>query len=374
MSKRPLEDSYLDEDEFFTNRREVKKLKKIKSKKDRSKFKKSNLEKEEENPADDEETLQLPLGRVIKIQASAYHVYFEDEEWLCSLKGKIKKERFLDKNLVVVGDWVYFEKLPNFEGVIVKPSKRTTFLSRSDNLNQRQQHIIAANVDQILITTSVVDPILQPFLIDRYLISANKGNLSPVILINKLDLLDDENYPEEEREKERALLEHVQATYQNLGIPIYCLNKGDPNYTDSISKILHGKTSVFSGKSGVGKTSLINIIADLNMKVKDTVRRTKKGSHTTTTTSLIPLNGGGFCIDTPGIKSFGIWDLEASEISEHFTEIQDASRLCKFQNCRHLTEPECNVKKEVENGSISHIRYESYQQIIKTAEEKHLRR
>lgn len=366
-----IEEDFLDEDPFFDNSRNVKKLRKIKSKLDRSKFKVSN---QKEIPTTCSQNTSLPLGRVIKIASSGYEVFYEGITYLCSLKGRLKKVAQQQKNLIVVGDKVRFEIREDNEGVIDGNSERSSLLSRSDNLNQRKQHIIAANIDQVLITCSVVDPLLKPHLIDRYIIAALKGGLAPVIIFNKMDLLENLDYPREEREIEEKVFKECFEVYQKLSYPVLALNKDEPETKEKLIQVLNGKSSVFSGQSGVGKTSLINLISGLSLKTKDTVRRTKKGSHTTTTPSLIPLDNEGFVIDTPGIKSFAIWNLEPQEVLEFYPDFEEFAKKCHYPNCRHLAEPNCHVKRAVTLGTLSQIRYDSYKQIINSLETEHQRR
>jgi ribosome biogenesis GTPase len=143
---------------------------------------------------------------------------------------------------------------------------------------------------------------------------------------------------------------------------------------EALKEAMLGKTSVFSGQSGVGKSSLINLLTGSSLAIGDIVQKTRKGSHTTTTTHLIPLEGGGFCIDTPGIKSFGIWDLKMDEIAAYFSEIFALGAECKFPDCAHLNEPDCAVKRAVDEKKISSLRFGSYCALMSSLAEEHRQR
>jgi len=296
-------------------------------------------------------------------------------EHLCSLKGSLKQDKNRIKNLVAVGDFVRFEEKGSNEGVIFHIEARHSILSRADNLSRTKEQLIAVNIDQVLITTSVVLPPLKPYLVDRYIIAAQKGNMRPVIVINKIDLLDN---PSEGISvnigEEKALLEEFVQVYQSLHLKVIPVSIETQKGIEELKEAMHGKTSVFSGQSGVGKSSLINLITGSELDTGSIVQKTKKGSHTTTTTHLIPLENGGFCIDTPGIKSFGIWDLKKEEISAYFPEILRISAKCKFPDCSHLNEPDCAVQRAVEKNRISRLRFGSYCALMSSLSEKHRQR
>jgi len=337
------------EEEFHSrDRKQFRKERKIAQKTDRSKFKKTDLETNKEEIAH-----HLPRGRVIAITGEGAVVDFEGKQVLCSLKGLMKKETAQVKNLIAVGDWVRCAE----EGAIEQVEERTSVLGRSD-ISGRKEQLIAVNVDQVIIAVSVVNPPLKPALVDRYLIAAEKGNIHPIIVINKIDLL--EIASPEEKERYEAFL----ASYTPLGIPILSISSETKVGLESLRSLLQNKTSVFSGQSGVGKSSLLNASFGFSLKVGELAMKTAKGSHTTTTAELIPLPGGGYCVDTPGIRSFGIWDLTRGDIVNHFTEFLNLSKECKYPDCLHITEPECAVLAALENGKIAPLRYESYVNLL----------
>lgn len=369
----PVEEEYLGSDRKL-NRQERKK----KSSKDRSKFKKTDqakytesLQKEIKDRAVDKE---LFLGRVLSVTSQGIVVDLEGETYTCMVRGLLKRERTQHKSLVTVGDLVRFAKMPDHEGMIVDVEPRRSVLSRADNLSRKKEHLIASNIDQVLITTSVLTPPLKPPLIDRYIIAAQKGNMEPVILVNKIDLLDSLEFDEASREQQRALVEECRLAYERVGIPFLVISVEKNQGVEELSEIMKDKTSVFSGQSGTGKSSLINQLTGLDLPVGETVRHTRKGAHTTTQAQLVPLDCGGFCVDTPGIKSFGMWDLAKEEVQVYFSEIQESSNSCHFPNCTHTHEDRCQVRLDVEEGKIPLLRFESYLSLIESVDQKHQRR
>ncbi len=234
-------------------------------------------------------------------------------------------------------------------GQVASIEERYSQLTRKDNLRRRLAQVIAANIDQVIIVTSVAEPNLKPSLIDRYIISAIRGNMSPLIIINKVDLT-----------KERKALNEIIWIYKNLGIQVIEMSGINQKGIDELKEAMKGKASVFSGQSGVGKTTLINLIAGTDFKTREVVEKTEKGVHTTTKSTLVKIDEETFCIDTPGIKSFSLWDVTTDELSQYFSDLQQFSSDCKFINCTHTHEPDCGVKKAVEEGKISQLRYDSY--------------
>jgi len=340
------------EEEFHSrDRKQFRKERKIAQKTDRSKFKKTDLEVKSEETAH-----HLQRGRVISITGEGAFVDFGEKTVLCSLKGLMKKEMGQVKNLLAVGDWVRC----NDDGAIEQVEERISVLGRTD-ISGRKEQLIAVNVDQVIITVSVVNPPLKPALVDRYLIAAEKGRIHPIIAINKIDLLENGD------EEEKTFYSEFLAAYEPLGVPIISLSSEKQIGLDALRSLLQHKTSVFSGQSGVGKSSLLNAIFGFELKVGELAVKTAKGSHTTTSAELIPLPGGGYCVDTPGIRSFGIWDLSKSEVISHFTDFARFSKKCKYPDCMHLNEPECAVQKALEKGTLHPHRYASYITLLEEA-------
>lgn len=343
-------DHFSFEEEFHQkDRKQFRKERKIASKTDRSKFKKTDQKKKPEvHYKADKDTVR---GRVLSITGEGILVDLGDKSILCSVRGSLKKERTEAKNLVVVGDFVQIK-----DDAIIAVEDRYSFLARED-ITGRKIQLIASNIDQVFITASVVLPPLKPFLIDRYIIAARKGGMHPIILINKMDLLTGHT-------EERIFLQEFIDSYRAFGVPILCISVETKEGIPELKKMMQDKSSVFSGQSGVGKSSLINETLGLDLPIGEVTKKTLKGGHTTTTAQLIPLKQGGFCIDTPGIKGFGIWDLHTDEVQDYFTDIKEVSKGCKFADCLHLEEPECAVLKAVKEGKLSKLRFESYLSLI----------
>lgn len=366
------------EEEFFGEERKRGKVeRKLAKAKDRSQYKKTDREKFKKSDTlhknIKKDRSQLLHGRVLSITPQGILVDSKDGSGLftCTLRGLLKKEKVQFKNLVTVGDFVLFEKSSDNEGLIAHVEPRHSILSRADNLSRRKEQLIAANIDQVLITVSVVNPPLKPFLVDRYIIATHKGNMTPIIIINKIDLLENDNAALAD---ERLLFQEMVQAYKDAGIALIPVSAATGEGMDLLEAAMKDKASVFSGQSGVGKSSLINATTSFNLKVGGMVDKTKKGSHTTTTASLLQLPFGGWCIDTPGIKSFGIWDLKKDEVEQYFTEIYAQGRKCKFLNCSHLHESGCEVIKAVEEGKIALFRYQSYHYLVESISQSHVRR
>lgn len=355
--------------------RDFKKERKRTQKADRSKYKKTDRDKVQKS-----EDLHQNIKRakedflsgiVTSISSQGYYVNHEGTTYLCSLRGLLKKEKTEDRSIITVGDQVLFEKTHEGEGSIVHREPRRSILSRADNLSRRKQQFIAANIDQVLIVVSVVLPPLKAFLVDRYIIAAEKGGMTPVIVVNKIDLLE---MGDPLAKSEKKFFKDFKKAYLTTRVKVIGVSAQTLEGIDELKNIMKDKSSVFSGQSGVGKTSLINLATGLDLRVGKTVDKTKKGAHTTSQTQLVQLPFGGYCIDTPGIKSFGVWNLTKAEIEEYFPDIFEMGHGCKFPNCAHLGEPGCAVVQAVETGKFSPLRYDSYVYLMQSVEEEHLRR
>lgn len=324
---------------------------------DRSKYKKTDHEKREKRLSEETQKKlakkEWMRGRVLAISPEGISVEHEKKIYLCVLRGTLKQELSHSKNLVTVGDFVLFDP----EGTIAHVEERHSVLSRQEHLGRRKEQLIAANIDQVLITVSVVSPSLKPSLVDRYIIATCKGGMRPVIVINKMDLLEPES-------AEKKLVELFINTYRALQIPVITVSTFTGEGVEVLRRQMEGRSSVFSGQSGVGKSSLINAMTGLSLSIGDMVEKTQKGSHTTSAAQLIPLDFGGWCIDTPGIRSFGIWDLQREDLNSYFPEIFEVSQHCKYPNCTHSHEPGCALEEAVETGSISPLRVDSYLKLL----------
>jgi ribosome biogenesis GTPase / thiamine phosphate phosphatase len=359
-----------EESDFFSDDLKLsRKERKLITKKDRSKYKKTDSKKEKKQSIESRD--HLSRGTVISILGQEIIVEGEDgKQVVCTLRGSFKKERMRIKNLVIVGDMVFFTE----EKSIVAIEERKKVLSRADHLSQKKEHLICANVDMLLLVVSLLDPPLRLPLIDRYLIAAEKGGLDTVIICNKIDLLDDASYTEQERLLQQEKLEECRKIYKSIGVPFLEVSAKTGAGIEAVKELMKNKISVFSGQSGSGKSSLINAICSLDLRVGKTVESSRKGSHTTTSAILLPLTFGGFVVDTPGIKSFGVWNVTPQDVRWGFPDIVHVGKKCKFQDCSHRGEMGCAVPEALEKGKLSPLRYESYLNLLTSVEEEHLRR
>lgn len=343
--------SYDYEEDFHSkDRKQYRKQRRLSQISDRSKFKKTDQVKREAVEIDP----SWIQGKVTSISGEGAWVKIQQEVKLASLKGLLKKEKMEAKNIIAVGDIVWLT--PEYAIAYIEP--RYSFLARTD-ISGKKEQLIAVNVDQAIIAISVVNPPLKPALVDRYLIAAEKGNIHPIIVINKIDLL------ESASEEEKQLYREFLSVYEKLGFPILSISTTKMIGLEALRALLQNKTSVFSGQSGVGKSSLLNVVFGLQLKTGELAHKTSKGTHTTTTAELIPLPNGGYCVDTPGIRSFGVWKLQKEEILGHFIDF--AHLGCKYSSCLHINEPECAVLKALQEGTLALLRYESYRSLMDEA-------
>lgn len=362
----PKFDDYLDYEEDFygAGKRENRKERRETQAKDRSKYKKSDRDQKRQQLREEEPPLGANdlRGRVLTISPDMITVSAEHQTYFCSLKGSLKKTKTKQKNLFAVGDWVHFKKKSADSGTIHHIEKRTSMLVRAENLSRRKTQLIAANIDQVFIVMSLVSPKFKPLLVDRYILSTKKGNMQPIVIINKTDLLIDppENSLESEIDAEKVLLEEFLEAYIPLEIPIVTLSVFTKAGLNKLKKLMENKTSVFSGQSGVGKSSLINAVLGSTLPIGPIALKTNKGSHTTTAAELIPLANDAFCIDTPGIKSFGLWENDPAAILEIFSDFFPFAKNCRFPNCTHIHEPNCGIKNALKEKKLSPLRYASY--------------
>ena len=228
---------------------------------------------------------------------------------------------------------------------------RRTVLARPDPLHQHRQRLIAANVDVVIHVVSVKAPPLRPRLIDRYLIAIQRGGAQPVICVNKVDLLD-----AEERDE---IIERL-APYLDLGVPIIGCSTKTGEGLEAMRKEVQGKMAALVGHSGVGKSSILNALDTTLQLATNTLHRRGTGRHTTSSSTLYDFGDGTYLIDTPGIREFGLWDLDRESLRDYFPELDEPSELCRFTNCTHVHEPDCEVKDRVERGEVNEARYETY--------------
>ncbi len=309
----------------------------------------------------DSKNLTLQLGRITTISPEVFHVFFENKSYPCSLKGTLKKQLKQQNDRICCGDVVFFD--PERK-VIEKLQERKSILMRENPSYEHLDQILATNVDQLLITASVLQPELNPYLIDLYIMSAQSANLTPVVLINKVDLLKAKALSHE-AQQEKKLLESLKEQYHKLGITVICVSAKNLEGFKELQLVMKDKASVFSGESGVGKSSLINAIEKSDLKVGKVSSKNFKGMHTTTASKLLPLKFGGWCVDTPGIQSLGFKKLSPLEIRNHFPELINCG--CKFSDCLHQEEKGCQIKESIEKNLVYELRLASYYRLLNEA-------
>ena len=286
-------------------------------------------------------------GRVVRVHGLATVVAAEDDgrEVRCNVRRILKTMAIDGRNVVAVGDRVWFRPVGD-EGMIEVVEARTGTITRG---YRRREHVVVSNVDQLLIVSALAEPGLKLPLVDRYLISAEKGGVRPIIVLNKADLVDIAPY------------QWVIGLYTQLGYETIATSASDGRGIARLRELLSKGATAFSGQSGVGKSSLLNAIQPgLNLRVREVSGWTAKGKHTTTAAELIRLNSGGYVVDTPGLRQFELWDVEPGEIEAHFIEFRPYIPKCKFPDCSHIHEHECAVRDAVYWGQIHPGRYESY--------------
>lgn len=308
---------------------------------------------------------RLEKGLVIKSTGSRYRVLNGDGlVFDCTIKGKFRTRSSRTTNPVAVGDRVIFESDPaDRSGVIVKILDRRNYIIRKASNLSKESQIIAANIDQVFLMATVKLPETPVEFIDRFLVTAEAYRVPAALIFNKADLCN-----EEESGKMDALI----AIYSGIGYRCFRTSLvGDINL-DQLEDAIKDKISLVSGNSGVGKTTLLNLLnPSLNLKTGEISEYHKQGKHITTFPEMHPMPFGGYLIDTPGIRGFGMIDMERNEIYHFFPEIFRKSRKCRFHNCLHLDEPGCEVRSAVENGEICYTRYRSYLNILEDENRKY---
>jgi ribosome biogenesis GTPase len=306
-------------------------------------------------------------GIVYKSTGSWYKVRSEKGVFTnCRLKGKFRIKGLKVTNPVSVGDVVSFEIEEEKEtGIIFEIKKRKNYLIRKSVNLSKQYHILASNVDQAVLVATVTQPDTLNEFIDRFLVSVTAYNIPAIILVNKLDVYED---------KHLEKLADWDAIYQKAGYTILPISVERGINLDKVERILKNKTTVLSGNSGVGKSSLLKkLVPNEDIAVKKISEIHQQGVHTTTFAEMYDLPNGGQLIDTPGIRGLGIVDIKPEELGDYFPEFLRLKSGCKFSNCVHINEPKCAVKKAIENGEISSLRYSSYLSIYKNDQEENYR-
>ncbi len=301
-------------------------------------------------------------GLVIRNTGSWYTVKTDSGQLVdCKIKGNFRLKGIRSTNPVAVGDRVSIT--PNQEGtafITAIEDRKNYIIRKSPNLS-KQSHIIAANVDQAFLVVTINHPVTSTTFIDRFLASAEAYRVPVVLLFNKTDALD-----EEEREYQQMMID----LYETVGYQCLAISAANGIGMDKVRELLAGKTTVLSGNSGVGKSTLINsLLPGVELKTAEISDAHNAGTHTTTFSEMLELPEGGYIIDTPGIKGFGTFDIEPEELTSYFKEIFHFSKDCRFNNCTHTHEPGCAVLKAVEEHYIAQSRYLSYLNMLEDKEE-----
>ncbi|MCE2614180.1 ribosome small subunit-dependent GTPase A [Flavobacteriaceae bacterium D16] len=299
-------------------------------------------------------------GTVYKSTGSWYTVKTaEGETYNCRIKGKFRIKGLKSTNPVAVGDQVEFQVEAIGDetvGIISAIQDRKNYIVRKSVKLSKQIHIIAANIDQVFLLITLKEPKTYTIFIDRLLATAEAYDIPAVLLFNKIDLYEGEALEE---------LQYLSGIYREIGYTCIEISAKTDKNLDMVVDLMKGKTSMFAGHSGVGKSTLINVIApELNLKTSEISEQHLQGQHTTTFAEMYDLEIGAKIIDTPGIRGFGMVDMEKDEIGDYFPEILALKGDCKFNNCLHLDEPKCAIKDALEKDEISRSRYRSYVQMV----------
>jgi ribosome biogenesis GTPase len=286
-------------------------------------------------------------GRVLRVHGLQSVVEADDgRQYRCAVRRLLRTLTTDERNIVTTGDRVWFRPSLNDEGLIERVEPRHGLLTRA---SRGREHVLVANVDQVVIVMALAEPALKPHLIDRYLVSAEQGGIAPLICLNKADLVDPDS------------VQALVGLYSQLGIPTLLTSAATGQGIDRLRERLKARESVFAGQSGVGKSSLLNAIQPgLGLQVREVSDSTRKGRHTTTTAELLKLDFGGWVVDTPGIRQLQLWDILPEEVEGFFPELRPYVPLCAYPDCTHTHEDRCAIKNAVARRQISAHRYTSY--------------
>lgn len=293
-------------------------------------------------------------GRVIRVHGLTSLVQAADgQQYQCTVRGLLKSLVTDLQHVVVAGDYVTIQPAQQGgeadQAVIVRVEPRQNQISRT---SRKRQQILVANVDFVCVVASAAEPGLKPNLVDRFLVSADKARIQPIIVINKVDLVDP------------AELQPLVAVWSQMGYPVVQTSTHTGQGIDRLRRLIAGADSVVTGQSGVGKSSILNAIEPgLGLRVGNVSAENQKGRHTTTSANLIPLADGGHLIDTPGIRQFELWDVIPEEVAGYFRDLRPLINECRYPDCTHTHEEDCAVKWAVADGKLDMRRYDSYCQI-----------
>ncbi len=299
---------------------------------------------------------EYKIGIVVKSTGSWHLVKHNNKVYSCKIRGKLRTKGYRTTNPVAVGDNVKFIVVDKQTSVITEIINRKNCILRQATNLSKSTHIIACNIDQVFVMATIKSPQTMLEFIDRFLVTAEAYQIPAKIIFNKTDI-----YNKHDLEK----LDEINHIYKKIGYDVFNISVKKNINLDIIKQVLKDKTSLISGNSGVGKSTLLNKISPgLNLKIADISEKYKTGKHTTTYAQMFELFFGGYVIDTPGIKAFGTNFIEKDIIAHNFPEIFTFSQNCKYHNCKHIDEPGCAVKEAFENGSIAFSRYKSYLKMV----------
>lgn len=307
----------------------------------------------------------MATGLVYRSTGSWYSVKDEQGKfWNARMKGVFKLDEITSTNPIAVGDYVEFETENEGEGsvIITKIHDRRNYINRQSPRMKHQHHIVASNLDQSLLIATIRDPRTSQGFIDRFLVACEMYHVPAIIIFNKFDVY---------KEKDIEQLAVFQDMYESIGYKVLPVSVKNRVGLEEVEDLLKDKVSLISGHSGVGKSSFINaVIPGSKIKTKDVSNWSGKGMHTTTFAEMYDLPFGGKIIDTPGMREFGLVDIERTELSGYFPEMRERLNDCQFNNCLHINEPGCAIKQAVIDGDITEDRYVSYYNILESIQEQ----
>ncbi len=302
-------------------------------------------------------------GIVLKSTGKWYQILLEDQQVVqASIRGKLRIEGLKTTNPIAAGDRVILDDKTDFiEGreenyTIRSIEDRHNYIVRKSTNLSKQMQILAANIDRAYLVVTLKSPVTQIAFIDRFLVAAESFRIPTTLLFNKVDLFTDE---------ENAQFHYLKSVYEKVGYPCYPISAREESTVDFLRDEIKDHQVMISGNSGVGKTTLVNSLdSRLDLRTGEISKAHEQGKHTTTFAEMHPLATGGFIIDTPGIRAFGIVDLEKAHYAHYFPEMRALLGECRFNNCQHMNEPHCAVKDAVENEKIAAHRYNTYLQLM----------
>lgn len=308
-------------------------------------------------------------GKVLKSTGSWYKVLLDNGDVIdCRVRGKLRLDGHKTTNPISVGDTVFIADQRDEEGkaIIQDYEARTNYIVRKSTNLSKQSHILAANVDRAYLLVTLKHPETYTVFIDRFLVAAESFRIPTTLIFNKIDLL--------QSEEEKKELEQLKSLYENIGYTCYTLSANDIEQVQFLKNEIKDKQVMIAGHSGTGKSTLVSALdSNLDLKVGEISAAHHQGQHTTTFAEMHPLESGGFIIDTPGIRAFGLTDLDKAVLSHYFPEMRERLNTCRFNNCQHLNEPGCSIKDAFASGEISESRFTSYLQMM-TEEDENIHR